>query len=451
MNLKFRLNLIITLLLLFVMVIGAFAMIRNAREDVRAEVQSTAFLAIHLLDAEILHYTSDYSWLSGINQNKASIFRLQSLDNVRHLKIEFFDAAGRLRDSNREIKRSFDDSPPRWFLKMIDVVSTSMPPVRRQVFAGGRLLGELVVTPDPSYEISEIWNDTVGLLILIAIFFVIVNVMIYWVVGRALGPINHILDALVEFEHGNLDARLPKITLPELTAISDKFNSMAQVMQNSVRSNHLLTQKIIFLQEEERKSLARDLHDEIGQHLAAIHIDATAILNAKSIKDARESAIAIDVVARQVMNIVHDMLQFLRPSGLDVLGLSAAVKDLVDIWGRKNSKITVHLEFKGEVDDVDETVSIVVYRLVQECLTNITRHADAHTVSISIARKSGVIELEISDDGRGLDTKVISSGFGLAGMNERVQGAGGTFYLDGVLGAGVKIRAVLPFKEKVAS
>jgi two-component system sensor histidine kinase UhpB len=289
------------------------------------------------------------------------------------------------------------------------------------------------------------------LLVLIAIFFVIVNAMIYFAVGRALRPVSRILDALVEFEHGNLDARLPKINLPELTAISDKFNSMAQTMQNSIRNNHRLTQEMISLQEQERKSLARDLHDEIGQHLTAIHVDASAILNAKNIRDAHESAVAIDTVARQMMTIVHGMLQFLRPSGLDVLGLSVAVKELVDGWRHKNPKTSINLEFEGVVDGADEAVSIVIYRLVQECLTNIARHADADEVSILLARKSDFIELEIDDDGRGFDTNIISSGFGLAGMHERVQGAGGIFNLETKPGHGVKVRVILPFKFKLAS
>lgn len=116
MNLKLRLNLIITALLLLVMLIGALLMIRNARDDVRAEVESTALLALHLLDAEILHYTSDYVWLNGVNPNRASIFRLQSLENVRHLRIDFFDARGNLRDSNRPVAKVDEwPAPPMVF------------------------------------------------------------------------------------------------------------------------------------------------------------------------------------------------------------------------------------------------------------------------------------------------------------------------------------------------
>lgn len=449
MNLKLRLNLIITALLLLVMLIGALLMIRNAREDVRAEVESTALLALHLLDAEILHYTSDYVWLNGVNPNQASIFRLQSLENVRHLRIDFFDTRGNLRDSNRSMTKMDEWPAPLWFVNTMDAISETMPPIKRQIFANSRVLGELVVTPDPSYEIAEIWNDMLGILMLVSIFFVVVNAMIYWAVGRALRPVNCVLFALSELERGNLDSRLPSFTLPELTEISHKFNAMAETLQNSIKSNHQLTQKMISLQEDERKSLARDLHDEVGQHLTAIHIDASTILHAKTITDAHESAKAIDIVARQMMNIVHGMLQRLRPVSLDELGLKAAVQDLVDTWLQRNSSTTIDVSFSGDFVGVDETVAIAVYRIVQECLTNIARHSGANKVMIGLHRNSDQLVLHVEDNGNGFDPRLVSSGFGVAGMRERVQGLGGYFELKSSVGCGVQIQASLPFKKKV--
>lgn len=449
MNLKLRLNLIITALLFLVMLVGATLMIQNAREDVRAEVTSTAALALHLLDAEILHYTSDYGWLNGAEQEKTSMFRLQSLENIRHLRIEFFDARGRLRDSNRSTVKADEAAPPGWFVKSMYVVSPSTQPIHRQIFANGRILGELVVTPDPSYEIAEIWHDSLGMLLLVGIFFVVVNAVVYWAVGKALKPVDRILSALAELERGNLTARLPSFTLPELTNISEKFNAMAQTLQNSIQNNHRLTQQMIRLQEDERKSLARDLHDEIGQHLTAIHIDASTVLNAKSIEDARESALAIDVVARQMMNIVHGMLQVLRPGGIDELGLHAALNELIDTWRQRTRGINTSVKVSGELSGVDESVAIAVYRIVQECLTNIARHADATLVSIVVERRSDQLHLQVEDNGHGFDPDKIVRGFGLAGMRERVQGLGGVFELVSNQELGVRVRAALPFKIKV--
>lgn len=445
MNLKLRLNLIITSLLAIVMLIGALLMIDNAREDVRAEVASTASLAIHLLDAEIVHYTSDFGWMSGEDRNRASIFRLQSLENIRHLKIEFFDAFGRLRDSNRETRRSVENAPPQWFVSAMDIVSKSMPPIKRQIFANGRIIGELVVTPDPSYEIAEIWNDTLGLLVLVAIFFVIVNLMVYFAVNSALKPVAQILEALSELEKGNLQARLPKFKLPELKDISTKFNAMANTLQQSIENNHSLTQQMIRLQEDERKSLARDLHDEIGQHLAAIHIDASTIMNAKNITAAKKSAVEIDAVARQMMNIVHGMLQRLRPGGLDQFGLNVAVQELVDVWRQRNHGVNVNINMRGRLDGIDETVAIAAYRIIQECLTNVSKHSSASSVAIDIFRVGDTLDITISDNGLGFDSSQPVNGFGLAGMRERVEGLGGHMDISSAQPQGVCVEVTLPY------
>lgn len=454
MNLKLRLNLIITLLLAVVMAIGAVFMVHNAREDVRAEVESTTVLALHLLDAEISQYSYDYQWLNGGNQqwlNRGtqapdSVFRLKSLDNVRHLRVEFFDASGHLRESNHISQPQQEHQPPAWFLGIMNVVSSSMQPTHKPIVVNNRKLGELVITPDPSYEIAEIWNDILSLLLLVAVFFVVVNAMVYWAVGRALRPVDRILVALTQLEHGQWGARLPSFTLPELSSISIKFNAMANTLQTSVNNNHKLTQQLITLQEEERKTLARDLHDEIGQHLTAIHVDASAVLKAKSIDEARASAVAIGEVSRQMMDIVHDLLQRLRPVVLEELGLEAALRELADSWQQRNS-VKTSLSIQGHLHGLEDTLLITVYRMVQECLTNVTRHARASQVAITLDCQLHALLLSVVDDGQGFSPGK-SSGFGLAGMRERVEALGGKFELRAAPGRGVSVQVYLPVSRK---
>lgn len=451
MNLKIRINLIITLMLAITMLLGAWMMIDNAREDVRAEVDSTTTLALHLLDAEVLHYTTDYTWTSAEQRNKTSIFRLQNLDNVRHLKIEFFDAFGRLRDSNRSTGVLEHHSSPWWFKKLMSSVYTSLKETHRPVIVNSRVLGELVITPDPSYEIAEIWNDTLGLLSLGLLFFFVLNGLVYWAVDRALNPLGKVLNALTQLEHGHLEARLPPFSLPELSNISSKFNAMAQTLENSMNNNRRLTHQIIRLQEDERKNIAHDLHDEIGQHLTAINIDATAILKAKKITSARASAIAIGEVARQMMEIVREMLQRLRPGILYELGLHVALDELIDTWRQRNRGINLIISVSNELNNLNETVAITVYRIVQECLTNITKHASARQVRIKIESHDKLLTVLVKDDGQGFDQSQISEGFGLSGMRERVEGLGGSFVMSAHLGLGVSIKLSLPVNIKVVS
>ena len=452
MNLKIRINLIITLILALVMTVGAVMMINNAREDVRAEVDSTMLLALHLLDVETSNYIYQRTTPNSAIASSAG-FRLNALNNVRHLRIELFDAYGYLLESNRiESNRNGDFSnlglPPSWFQKMMKTVSTSLEPVQKTIVIDNKIIAKLLISPDPSYEIAEIWDDTLGLILLGLLFFLVVNGMIYWAVDRALRPLGNILDALTLIEHGQLTARLPLFSLPELSNISTKFNAMAQTLEHSMLNNHRLTTQIIRFQEDERKNIAHDLHDEIGQHLTAINIDASAILKAKTLKSALESANAISLVAKQMMEIIRDMLMRLRPTALDQLGLHASLNELIEAWKNRNRGISLSLSISGPLVNLNDTHAITVYRIIQECLTNVAKHANARLIIVKIEQNDHTLALLIKDDGEGFDPNSISKGLGLAGMKERVEGLSGLFKINTGLGLGVEIYISLPLNHE---
>jgi two-component system sensor histidine kinase UhpB len=428
MSLQFKLNLIITGLLLMLLSASAFFIVKNASEDVRAEVASTANLALHLLDAEIVHYTSDYEWVNG--KDDESIFRLQSLNNIRHLKIDFYDMNGRIRESNRNKQETHTNVPPEWFSNIMNLSVPAMEKQSRNIVLNGRFVGELVVTPDPSYEIAEVWNDTLDLLILAALFFVFINLLVYLAVKHTFKPVDRILDALTQIEQGQLNKRLPHFNQVELHAIGQKFNAMAEALQSSTQNNDRLTQQIIRLQEDDRKNLARDIHDEIGQYLTAIHVDASAILNGKKLSVVKQSAQAISLVTRQMMDMVHEILQRLRPRALDELGLSLALGELVHQWKQKHRKVNVIYNIANNIGPIDEVVSITVYRVMQECLTNISKHANAGQVIINVKQDKKHISLAIEDDGVGCDLSQSPQSFDLAGMKERVQGLMGVMQVE---------------------
>ncbi|MEZ0232218.1 MAG: histidine kinase [Methylophilaceae bacterium] len=441
MSLKLRLNLMITLLLLLMMGIGGISMVMNAREDVRAELESTSKLALYLLDAEVSRYAENPS-----RSIQSQPFRLQSLSDLRHLRLEFYDADGHLNDTNARPEHEEKlDLPPAWFTTAMGLAPVSeWKQSRRVIMVNGQVIGEMVITPDPSYELAEIWSDTQSTLALAIFFFIAVNIMVYWAVDRALRPVEHILDALSQLELGNLRARLPVFKLPELTRISDKFNLMANKLEDSIRRNHLLAQQLISAQEDERKNLARDLHDEIGQSLTAINADASAILNNDVSNHAiKASAGAIVDVARHVVAIVRDMLEHLRPDTLK-LGLNIALNDLVDSWKQRNTNIQTTLTLSHHLDDLGELAPITVYRLIQECLTNVTRHSAAHHLDIQVDRDQQGLLVTVIDDGCGFEQDKLVTGFGLAGMRERVEGLGGAFNLESSLDKGTRIVAKVP-------
>lgn len=448
MSLKFRLNLLITALLVLMMLVGMLLLIFNARKQVLAEVDSTATLASHLLWPE----TGDSSRLGQAAAYRQP-FGLQGLEHLRHLRIEFYDTDGHLRDSNRpQLSREMSESPPAWFTSLMTMALPKQVESRRPLVMNARKVGEFAIIPDPSYEVEEIWHDTVDLFVLFMLFFLTVNALVYWAVGRALRPVDSILAALNELERGNLEARLPSFELPELARISRKFNGMAQTLKQSIRRNHKLSQQLIKLQEAERKSLARDLHDEIGQYLTAIHVDAGAILAIcqDKLPAARASAQAIMDVSRGVMEMIGTMLQRLRPDSLDAIGLKAALDELLVTWRQRNRGVTCIVRITDQLQAFDDSVNITVYRVVQECLTNIARHALARRVEIQVARLAGNDRLEISirDDGVGFEPAHVE-GFGLGGMRERVEGLGGRFSVSSMPGQGCLVFAAIPLNQEV--
>ncbi len=351
---------------------------------------------------------------------------------MRHLKIEFYDNSGRLTDSNQVQEATYARSgAPIWFERVLDTVTPPWQSQYREILHQGVRIGQLVITPDPRFEFAEIWKQMTDLFELLTMFFLVVNLMVAWAVGRALEPTERILRALESLESGDLKARLPPFSLPELARIGNKFNRMVETLEQSINRNHRLSQQLITLQEEERKALARDLHDEFGQCLTAIHADATVVLHVadKKYPELRESASAITGLSRHLMEMVAGLLQRLRPGILDELGLVAALEDLVGTWRIRNDHVACRLEITGTPPDmIDEAIRITLYRLVQECLTNVARHAQATEVSICLQATGDGVSLAVRDNGRGFDANK-ADGFGLPGMRERVEGLGGRWSL----------------------
>jgi two-component system, NarL family, sensor histidine kinase UhpB len=151
------------------------------------------------------------------------------------------------------------------------------------------------------------------------------------------------------------------------------------------------------------------------------------------------------------MHQIRAMLQRLRPEVLDGLGLRAALNEMLSGWRHRNSSVTCIIKLSEGIDSQDETANITAYRVVQESLTNVARHAAARRVEVCVRRVNGgaggsMLEIMVSDDGKGFDSENIA-GFGLGGMRERVEGMGGTFELTSVSAMGTRILVSIPIKE----
>jgi two-component system, NarL family, sensor histidine kinase UhpB len=220
----------------------------------------------------------------------------------------------------------------------------------------------------------------------------------------------------------------------------------------ALAENRQLAQENVRIQEVERKHLAMELHDEFGQYLNAIKLDAVSIGESgghepELISNASVSIIrAVDHVSRAV----SDMIGRLRPVGLDELGLVAAIEHYVDYWRPRLPDTELILSLSGNLEGLGELVNLTLYRLIQEGLTNISKHARARRAKITLeriesaARGSGELRLTVADDGCGMDPDTRTSRFGLSGMRERVEMAGGSFALESAPGQGLRLVAHLP-------
>lgn len=215
-----------------------------------------------------------------------------------------------------------------------------------------------------------------------------------------------------------------------------------------LNENRVLTGYALQMQEEERRHLAREIHDDLGQYLTAIRLDASSML--KSTSDAAAAAHTERIIshAEHIQLSIKRIISKLRPAALDAHGLIEAVHCLVHDWHNQSPEINCSTELDATCSQLEEPVSIIVYRIVQEALTNITRHARASNVHIAIHRihTNDLVSLlvEIQDDGIGFKPRKSQNSFGLSGMRERVESVKGTFRLVSGQNAGVLISAKIP-------
>jgi len=249
-----------------------------------------------------------------------------------------------------------------------------------------------------------------------------------------------------------LSARLSPSREPELHVYVTDISQVTQMqseLAGALEENRRLSQRSMQVQEEERRSLARELHDELGQSLNAIKVDAVTIRdNSVALPEIHRGALSIIEVSSQVYDVVRSLMQRLRPVALDELGLRSAVQYSVEQWQRRHAGVRCTFSADGELDDLDEQTNITLYRLVQECLTNVAKHADATKVTVSMTRVANEIRFSFSDNGKGFDPSQRRRGLGLVGLRERVEALAGHFELDSAPGGGVQVKAVIPSMAK---
>ncbi|HUZ67856.1 MAG TPA: histidine kinase [Beijerinckiaceae bacterium] len=319
--------------------------------------------------------------------------------------------------------------------------------------------GEAVASIDRQSLIGQSWRETSRLAVIMAGTLLGLCVLVYAALADALRPTRAIRAALERLAAGDLSARLPAFDLAELSAVGNVFNQLAGSLETTLAERNALTQRLIAVQDEERRHLARELHDEFGQSLAAISAVA-----ASAGQTARHDCPALtpecDSIARtaaHMMEVLRGALLRLRPPDVDELGLAASLEGLVAGWNTRGGGARFSIELSGEFDALSRDFAASLYRVAQEAITNAAKHAQASRVTLRLrlqkaagADQRTYIELAVDDDGKAGADFTVKSGMGLLGIRERIAALGGRLSIETSRPSGLVLRAQIPVPPAAA-
>lgn len=406
--------------------------VANTRHNVRAELASSAALALDLVDGLL----GPVPALPGDAARRAEwLDQLRELGRHRHLRLDLL-APG---DSPRWPAPA-EAAAPAWFAALVASEPIQFERERRD--ADGTPL-RLLVRADPADELAEAWTDFSDFLALLAGFALLAGLLVWRLLGAALAPVRVILGGLDALAHGDYDGRLASSGVPELDRIAATVDRLAATLAAGRAENRRLAGHALTVREDERRLLARELHDELGQSLSAIQADATLIAHTATDPRHIESARAIGATTADILGSVRELIRRLHPAVLDVLGLRAALGQLLADWAVRHAPVTTRFDWDPALPE-RPACGIHAYRIVQEGLTNVARHAAAGRVELRLWREADALRLELADDGRGCDPAAATDGFGLHGIRERAQSFGGHATIESAPGQGLRIRVRLP-------
>ena len=289
-----------------------------------------------------------------------------------------------------------------------------------------------------------------GLIALFAVAGMIISFVVNnWVLKRALEPLDRLQNAVDAVRHGDTDVRvyLGANSDERFDRLADTFNQMLDELDANSQRMQKLSRMILNAQEEERHRLARDLHDEAAQALTSLLVHLRLLERAGSAEEAQQRVHELRELTAFALEDVRRVAVDLRPTILDDLGLAPALEWRVDEFN-KTGDIQASFSAGGMDGRLPREMELVLYRIGQEALNNIGRHARASTVQVTLTQTDSSIALHVADDGVGFEPAAVEAdaqhGLGLEGMRERIGMIGGEFEIESAIGQGTRIAATAP-------
>ena len=407
----------------------------NAASRVRSESDSAFKLAHDFVQSAII----------GIQDSKDPGEALQRVveeaNSSRHIRIY----SEKFTSTDRELREV--TPPPAWFSRLLAATSQRD---EIEIAISGQRFDKITIETSSLDEISEIWQEIKWIALASLIIIFIISIMIVWVVSKTLSPINDYVAALNRLDSGERNINISNNRTPEFQIISDRINTLAKTLHALDDENHILIQKMIKVQDDERKDLARDLHDEYGPALFMARVGIGEVRKkvdkiSQSSSFHEEWAI-VDGTLDKLQQINRRILGRLRPAALEEVGLSGAVEAMVQSWREAHPNIALSCALSQDHFVLDEHRALTAYRIIQEALTNIYRHAHATQASVQIEEDKveykSCLKIIITDNGKGIASDV-SQGVGLRGMRERIFSVDGELKINNA-GPGTRIEATIP-------
>lgn len=338
---------------------------------------------------------------------------------------------------------------PSWFEALYRSLFQPEQSVSLAVGYKGTRHGTVTVAPGYQVELARAWKQVVNLSSLSLITVLILCLCLYVAMRVLLRPLESINKTLLEMHQGNLTASVPESNVKEWQATGSTINELASQLEQTLDERKRLSLKLLSLQEQERRHLCRELHDELGQSLSGLRAVAHMLqAESKGHSPGIESgAEQVSKITRHMMELVKGVLLRLRPADLDELGLSESLKELVTQWNNKHHQIHCDLTIEGSDADINHSVAVNLLRVVQECLTNISKHSGASRarIHLSFPTQKSSIALHIEDNGRkGKHCFEDEPGIGLLGIHERISALNGELRLDTTAEGGLAVNMHIP-------
>ena len=295
-------------------------------------------------------------------------------------------------------------------------------------------MGDSVVSRKTDQVLPQVWRDMFML--------VFVAIVLFWTASffELSEKFSKVTSTMETWQLDEVPLVLLALFIIVVAVLSRRTNQLRVQTELQVQAqrdlaaaliqNKRLARRNIEVQENERRNLARELHDEFGQSLNAIMIDGVGIRDTtRDDSDAHRHAQSILRISGQLFSGMRDLLKQLRPLALDELGLQSALEHLVVDWRRRYPKVEWLFEFELEDNQLDEPSNMTIYRFIQEGMTNIVKHSDASLVklSVNLDAESRRVTMTVSDNGSVVSIPERSEGIGLLGLRERLESLGGQF------------------------